>query len=160
MKPMNFLKNFLFSAAVLFVSIQPLLSAERQDLYDHGNKAFESRDYVTALKNLYAFYVINENALEAHPELKEKIETRITEAEAIIAIAVASNSKVSFAEGRVIIIPEVGKAGIGFLGIGKEIPEISGGGFSGSGKEIQDLIKSGEIDLNQISKENHTNLSK
>ena len=136
---MIYLKNFLFSIIIVLASLSPAVAAEREDLYKRGNEAFDKKEYATALKNLFAFYEINKEALVNHPDIKKGLEEKIQTAESILLTAMAANSNISVGKGKIIIRSDT-----------------IGGGFSGTGKEIQEMIKSGTIDLEKISKKNQT----
>lgn len=138
---MNYLKNFLFSAAIILVSSQAASSAEREDLYQSGRLAFEKKEYVLALMNLHAFYVLNEADLENYPDLKITLEEKIKAAQSILETAMASNPRITLTPEGVVL---------------KTINGTIHGGISGTGKEIQDLIQSGKIDLESISRANNS----
>ena len=63
-------------------------ASERGDLYTIGREAYAEKKYVTALKNLYAFYVLNEDTLQEpeHQEFKNRLEVSIRQCEAILAL--------------------------------------------------------------------------
>ena len=51
----------------------PTFASTRPDLYQTGKEAYEQGKYVTALKNLYAFYILNADDLQNHQEFKEAL---------------------------------------------------------------------------------------
>jgi hypothetical protein len=65
---------FLFIALAAVFSLRPAwgdsapgISYEREDLYNEGLKAYKINDYVTALKDLFAFNALNEKQFQATP---------------------------------------------------------------------------------------------
>jgi outer membrane protein assembly factor BamD (BamD/ComL family) len=65
---------FLFIALATAVSLRsarcdsaPSITYEREDLYSEGLKAYKTSDYVTALKDLFAFNALNEKQFQATP---------------------------------------------------------------------------------------------
>ena len=58
-----------------------VVGAERPELYRRGNDAYEQGNYVVALKELYAFYVLNEELMSEHEEFKKDLEARIARCE-------------------------------------------------------------------------------
>lgn len=117
-------------------------AGNRDDLYELGNYAYESGDYVEAVKNLYAFYILNEKEIENAPDFKKKLADRIAYAEAILKLSFSSNPYVQESKGRIRIITRQG-----------------GGSFTGTGKEIDELIKRNAIDLKSIKQLNHESLT-
>ena len=57
------------------------VASKRLDLYRLGNTAYKEGNYVTALKNLYAYYVLNEERLPGNPVFKQKLEAAIKRCE-------------------------------------------------------------------------------
>ena len=54
------------------------IPGERDDLYKKGSEAYKEKDYLTALKNLYAFLVINDEKLKTeYPDHRKRIEKAI-----------------------------------------------------------------------------------
>lgn len=139
---MKYRKSLLFSLLTITLwlcflsgSIQ---AGNRDDLYEAGNDAYESKDYVMALKNLYAFYVLNESDIDANPDFKKKLVDRIANAEAILKLSYSSNPSIQEHNGRIRIITRQG-----------------GGSFTGTGREIDNLINNNAIDLESIQELNH-----
>lgn len=132
---MNYLKNFLFNVVLLisFVFSSQLTAAEREDLYQSGKSAYESQNYVTAIKNLYAFYVLNIDFFDKDPTFKDSIEKKIAECETILKLALALNKSIDMSEGKFIL----------------RTNEIHGG-FKGTAHEIQELFKKDSVDLEMM----------
>lgn len=127
------LSSLLLGLLLLAFAAGSSQAGKRDDLYKEGNKAFESKDHVTALKKLYAFYVLNQEEIESNPEFKRKIEERISYSESLLTISFSSN-------------PSVQWTGRSF----RVLTEGDGTVFTGTGKEIQDLLNSKTIDLDAI----------
>ncbi len=140
---MNSLTNFLFSAIFAVATIHPLIAAERDDLYESGSAAFKDKNYCVALKNLFAFYVLNEKYLNEHPDLKKTLEKKIAEAESVVSLLMATNTNFIVTDEGVRIIPRKGD-----------------GGFFGNGKKIEDLFLKGKLDLKKISLENQKQMER
>lgn len=49
------------------------IAADRSDLYDSGRRAYQNEDYVAALKNLHAFYAINQKQVDRDLEFKAEV---------------------------------------------------------------------------------------
>lgn len=141
--------NHLFRLAVMVIflfHIDISLAGERDDLYQLGNEAFLKNDYVTSLKSLYAYYVINQKAIDAQPDFKAKILNRILKSESILKISFAANPSI-VTNGKIIRI----------------ITRTNNGQFIGNGKEIAELLQSNKVNLEAIKNINHqalTNTSK
>lgn len=142
---MNYLKNFLSSLIIISILSFPCaaISAERADLYKSGLEAYKSKNYVLALKNLYAFYVLNEIHLEKHLELKNKLMLTIEECESILSIAIAYNKHITLTPSKFKL----------------ETTEIKNG-FSGTAKEIQELLKNKSINIEQMMKNRQQSILK
>lgn len=80
---MHLRSKLIISLAFLFLSSNSVAS-KRPDLYESGKSAFDEGDHVTALKNLYAFYVLNEATLSDHTEFKQLLEEKIKHCEAYL----------------------------------------------------------------------------
>lgn len=117
-------------------------AGNRDDLYELGKEAYESGDYVAAIKNLYAFYVLNEEEIDNNPDFKKKLAERIAYSETILKLSFSSNPNVQEHNGRIRIITRQG-----------------GGSFTGTGMEIDDLIKRDAINLESIQELNHESLT-
>ena len=139
---MHYRISFLFSIIILAILIinSTAISAEREDIYHSGKKAFESKNYVVALKNLYAFYIINELSLEKHKEFKNNILEKIATCESMLTLALATNKTVNLEQGKVVF----------------KSTEIKGG-FTGTGMEIQKLLENKSINIDQMMKKRQGN---
>ena len=83
----------------LFLCIASSISgSERSDLYERGKEAYAQGKYVTALKNLYAFYVLNEKALADFPQLKQLLEDAIGKCETTLGVLLEQNADVDKGE--------------------------------------------------------------
>lgn len=136
----------LFAIVLLLVSATSIYAGNRDDLYTKGIKAYEENDYVSALKNLYAFYIINEKEIDAKPDFKKKLKERISKSESILKLSFASNPSI-----------QKGKNPKGKIHF--RINTKIGGGFAGTAIEIEDLLKNKTIDLNAIQELNHKTLT-
>lgn len=136
---MNYLKNSRFSISkvclIILISISfSLKAAVRDDLYKEGLAAYNSKNYTEALKKLYAFYILNEEALASHEEIKKGIEERVRNAETILAASTMfSNMKMS-ANGILILEPAYGFS------------------IGANGKTVQELLKSTDIKIIEQNK--------
>lgn len=95
---MNYLKTYLFKIsllALLIIFAINLFAAEREDLYQVGRIAYNQGDYVKALKNLYAFYVMNEDAINKNPEFKMTLENKILHCETILEVYYITNISIT-----------------------------------------------------------------
>lgn len=81
--PRNRLTSFLLAIATLLLS-NVSFAWNRDDLYKIGKEAYYKQDYVSALKNLYAYYVLNEVEINKHPDFKKRINDSISTSEAKI----------------------------------------------------------------------------
>jgi hypothetical protein len=108
-------------------------AAERDDLYDLGRSAYEADDYVLALKNLYAFYVLNAESVGDNPSFQESIEAAIADCEVKLKLALASNKFVDAKNGKFILRSD----------------EVDSG-FILTGKQVEELINSNVINLEQM----------
>jgi len=138
--PINHLFSLFVTALSLFLPSYPTYAGERDDLYQNGLKAYESKDYVVALKDLYAFYVLNKTKIDDDPDFSKKILGRISTSESILKLSFAANSSVQELNGRIRIITKHG-----------------GGSFVGTGKEIENLMNNKKIDLESIKDISHKN---
>lgn len=138
---MIYLTNRLFRAVLILLAVVPItVGAENNDeLYASGKAAYEERNYVDALKYLYAYSKINQLKLEEHPEFAETLQSIISECEAILRLAIASNRSAT-------IDPKTGNLIF-------RVEELDAG-FSGTGKDINDLLKSGSGELERIQQFN------
>lgn len=134
--PINHLFSLFITALSLFLPFYPTYAGERDDLYQNGLKAYESKDYVVALKDLYAFYVLNKTKIDADPDFMKKILGRISTSE--------SNLKSSFEANTSFIEPSGRK---------RLLRKFGGDSFGGKGKEIQDSLNK-KIDLESIKDRN------
>jgi len=134
---MNFLKNCLFRFVfILALGLSfNITAAERSDLYESGKLAYDSKNYVVALKNLYAFYVINIDDIEDNPLFKKSIEEKLAECEVKLSLALVSNKSIDMSAGKFIL----------------RSSEIDSG-FSGTGKQVQELLKNNSINLEKMMK--------
>ena len=84
---MTFRSSFLGFLILLCLSGSALAS-ERSELYDLGKQAYDQGNYVTALKNLSAFYVLNEEDLarEELQEFKKTLEVAIKRCELVLGL--------------------------------------------------------------------------
>lgn len=141
---MSFLKNYPFNAVRNAVIVLPLVfllgmgpvmasAAEREDLYHEARAAYQQNDCVVALKNFYAFYVLNESSLAEHPELKKSIESHMANCEGVLKLAVATNQGLVFTSSGIIVLSN----------------EL-GSGFNASGMEIQEFMQLNEISIQQL----------
>lgn len=135
MRVRNYLRISLSSALLLMLFGFSLnaTAAEREDLYDLGRSAYESQDYVSAIKNLYAFYVVNLDSINDNPSFKKSIERKIAECETKLALALASNKSLDMRAGRFILRSD----------------EIDGG-FLGNARELEDYLDIKSIDIDEI----------
>ena len=99
-----------------------LLAADRDDLYHLGRAQFKNNNCVDALKNLYAFYVINEEVLETQEKFKTTLTENIKNCETRLSLAVASNDNLQIRDGVWTI--ENGNIDRGFRGTGMEIEDF------------------------------------
>ena len=108
-------------------------AAVRDDLYAAGKAAYEAGSYGTALKNLYAFYVLNQAAINSNEEFKDSLTERIKISESKIQIALHTTAiKGPDGRSRIMVITN------------------ATGGIIGTGKEIQDRIDSGELVIKNL----------
>jgi hypothetical protein len=128
---------FLYAFSTLSVA------ANRNDLYKIGLKAYKDKNYVVSLKNLYAFYVLNETEINNKPEFKKMLNERISTSEAILKLSFASNPSIIKKDNKLRILTRKG-----------------GGTFTGTGMEIDDLLNKNKIDLNAIQNFNHKALTR
>ncbi|QTH72178.1 hypothetical protein [Pseudoalteromonas xiamenensis] len=121
---MDYLKNLLFSTSFFLVILysQQIQAAEREDLYAEAKTAYEAQNYVVALKNFYAFYIVNQDAIYALPAFKESLEKKIAECEAKLTLALASNKLIDMSNGKFVI--RTNEVSTDFSGTGKEIQQI------------------------------------
>lgn len=134
--------RLLAIAVWLSVCSGSIQAGNRDDLYELGKDAYESSDYVAALKNLYAFYILNEEKIDNNPDFKKKLADRIAYSEAILKLSFSSNPHIQENNGRIRIITRQG-----------------GGSFTGTGMEIDELIRRNSIDLKSIQELNHESLT-
>ena len=123
----------VFVIITAFVLAGSAHSAEREDLLKSGKAAYNSQDYVTALKNLYAFFILNESDLSEYPEIKKSIVSKINKSEAVLKLSFASNNNVNMNSGKFTLRTD-------------KIDK----GFTGTGMEINDLLMNKSIDLNMM----------
>ena len=127
-------RHFKISAVLLIGALLPgfVNSGERDDLYESGLKAYESDNYVLALKNLFAFYVLNQKNVDKNKDFKKKLLRRISKSESIIENSLRENAIESWSskDSRV-------------------LEKQSGVVLRGTGKEIEDLLK---MDLDTIDR--------
>lgn len=135
MKVINCLRIFLSSVLFLMVFGLSLdvTAAEREDLYALGKSAYESQDYVLAIKNLYAFYIVNLDSINENPSFKNSIESKISECETKLALALASNKSLDMRAGRFILRSD----------------EIDGG-FLGNARELEEFLDIKSIDIDRM----------
>lgn len=55
----------VISFGIVFCDFATADTLEREDLYAQGQKAYSEKDYVTALKDLYAFEILNEKQIQS-----------------------------------------------------------------------------------------------
>lgn len=96
MKPIQ-LKH-LAIAVLLTVITTPLLADELkqgvnkgQELYTMGNEAYQNKDYVSALKYLFAYRVVNENELTSHEKFLTQLDKAIEISERKINVKETAN---------------------------------------------------------------------
>lgn len=83
-------KKIIVTITLIFIMCTHLLLAEdekgfaEEQLYKNGLHALKQKDYVSGLKYLYAFRVINKAALEDHKDLAAKIDQNISFCEDIL----------------------------------------------------------------------------
>lgn len=80
---MNYRSDYLARFSILGLILLSLnaASAERVDLYDSGKDAYLDGDYVAALKNLHAFYVLNQDEIDRREGFKAEIINAVTYSE-------------------------------------------------------------------------------
>ena len=105
---MSFHSKFVVCLILLFLSGSATAS-KRPDLYKLGKDAYDQGKYVTALKNLYAFYVLNEDELAGHPDVKKSLTAAIDKCETTLGVLFKTNANV--AEGEVYILNKRGIKG-------------------------------------------------
>ncbi|WP_157890298.1 hypothetical protein [Marinobacterium aestuarii] len=138
----NLLSSLVMLSIWLCLSSAPVHAGQRDDLYAKGIDAYGSKNYVVALKNLYAFYVLNEAEIDARPDFKKQINERIVNSEAILKLSFAANPSIQASSG-----------------VTRIITRNLGGSFIGTGMEVEDLLKSKTIDLKSIQDFNHKSLA-
>jgi hypothetical protein len=89
---MNCPMSRLFKAIVLTGTIisGSSMAAERDDLYNQGTLALKEGDCVSAIKFLFAYSVVNEVELNAHPDFKRKLLANITSCEKTLSLAMVT----------------------------------------------------------------------
>lgn len=127
------LANTAFAVICVLTVSQNSYAAEREDLYQAARAAYDEKDCVTALKNFYAFYVLNEASLSEHVELKQRIESRMANCESVLTLAIASNPALTFTDSGIIV----------------QNSEL-GSGFSASSLEIQDFMEQNQAEIEQL----------
>ena len=96
-KKKNYLKLHLFSSIVLAITFQTanINAAERIDLYNQGKTALASGNCISAIKNLYAFYILNQTDFEKDPDFTANYLAKIERCELALSQAIASTSKIA-----------------------------------------------------------------
>ncbi|WP_461535248.1 hypothetical protein [Spongorhabdus nitratireducens] len=102
---MTFLKSLPFRVLVLncILFCNTSYAAEREDLYELGRAALKNQDYISAVKYLYAFSVVNSEKLDDDPAFKNTINTKIMQAETALEFAVKTNNRFQFTDGGVLV---------------------------------------------------------
>lgn len=103
----------------------------RDDLYENGKKSYKSADYGAALRDLYAYYILNQEAIDAMPDFQAALKEHIQICETKIAIALLATAGSDQKRTLTIFSQQQG-------------------GIKGTGKEIQDLLQSGKISIQSI----------
>jgi len=106
---------------VLIVALFVSLSVFGEDLYKIGQTAYSKKDYVTALKYLFAYKTLNENALLQNPSFLSDLNKSIEISEA--------NIRGQFVDRSI------------FSGTTNPRMKITGSTFGAQGYEIPDIIK-------------------
>ncbi len=112
----------------------PLLSMAgiNDKLYKDGNKAYENNNHILAVKFLYAYYMLNKEAVDKNQEFKAKLLKRIAISEGIISLMITSSK---------LLEPNIGDNQVNDKGNGIR--------FVGKGREIQERLK--EIELKEFN---------
>lgn len=126
-----FLSKLLLIIALFLSPVS--LSAERADLYSSGKEAFDSKNYVIALMNLNAFFILNENNLNEHPDLMRTLQEKITYCKTILTLVLATNNNLTLGDNNVII----------------KSSEIIND-FTGTGMQVQDLFEDKSINIQEM----------
>jgi outer membrane protein assembly factor BamD (BamD/ComL family) len=76
----------VISAQTALCDSSPTDAIEREDLYTDGLKAYDAKDYVTALKDLFAFETLNEKRLQTSTsanvkDARARLDQAITDSE-------------------------------------------------------------------------------
>jgi len=94
---MNYRTNHLFFKALLLAGILASGNsmAERNDIYTLGISALKTGNCVAAIKNLYAYYVVNQTELEAEENIDftKRLLANIARCENILANAVVASTE-------------------------------------------------------------------
>jgi len=104
-----------------------VLGGNRDDLYELGRKAYSEKDHVTALKNLYAFYILNENSINNNKDFKSKIDEMIKTSDSLLRIGYSNKTILKIDSNGQLITEKVDKS------------------FTVTGKEIQNILNSRSI---------------
>ena len=131
---MNLTSRFVVCFIVLCLS-GPSAASERPDLYKLGKQAYDKGNYVTALKNLYAFYVLNDEELAERQDLKDSLEAAIEQCETLLGVLLKAHANVS--EGEVYILDGTKRT----RGVAIEIDDLVSPHVPGEPRIIEDSIQ-------------------
>ncbi|MFL0811618.1 MAG: hypothetical protein K6L76_14455 [Agarilytica sp.] len=86
MKKTSILNTFLFSMLCLSINESladdaPQEKSAYRNLYNNGITAYKNKDYVTALKYLFSYRLVNENKLVEHEKFSSQLDAAIEHSE-------------------------------------------------------------------------------
>ena len=98
---MNQSKTIILGIALCFaLSMQASFAEEVEtkvvtldEMYEKGNEAYKSKDYLTALKYLFAYRAVNEEKLSEHTEFSDQLNEAIATSESYILEAIKFREK-------------------------------------------------------------------
>jgi len=137
--PTNRLSNLLLVTLIICITQNIAHAGIRDDLYETGIEAYDSKNYVIALKNLYAFYVLNESAIDQNPDFKRNLLSRIETSETILKVSYAASPTELPASG----------------GIRIRTNQIDRS-MTGTASEIESLLKNQTMFLESINNQHHS----
>ncbi|MCH8330265.1 MAG: hypothetical protein IH946_02620, partial [Bacteroidetes bacterium] len=112
---MNYIKTGFIACTLLFIlgfTLNISLETTYKDLYTKGNNAYKNKNYVDALKYLYAYKVINERVLnEYHAEFLGKLNAAISNCELklrqkLVVVREKANGTTSYFNGNGYEVPD------------------------------------------------------
>lgn len=88
----------------------------REDLYYRGRTAYYEFRFVAALKDLYAFYILNEERLKEHRDLEASVTRAIGRSEGVLKQSLqpvfdrpVEQHRITFFQGHAYEIPDLGE---------------------------------------------------